>query len=160
MSLTRIIVARIVSAIFVLLAISFILFVIVETLPGDFASATAPRFVTGDQLVSTREELGLYDHPAKRYLGWVLRVARADFGNSWYTRELIAPMLVERIGSTAFVAAYAALMAIPVGFVAAILSVIYRHSIFDRLSSVVSLGVISLPEFLVAYLLATFLVVK
>ncbi len=159
MALTRIIAARIGGAVFVLLAISVILFVAVETLPGDFASATAPRFTTGDQIEFTREELGLNAHAVTRYADWIKRAAKADFGVSWYSGQPIAPMLAERIGNTALLALFAAFMAIPLGFFAAILSVIHRGTIFDRGATIVSLAVISMPEFLVAYLLMTFFVV-
>ncbi len=159
MMLSRIVAARVVGAGYVLLAISLILFVAVETLPGDFASATAPRFTTGDQIEFTRERMGLNVAPAERYFAWIGRAIRGEFGESWYTRQEIAPMLAERIGNTALLAAFAAAMAIPVGFAAAVVSVMYRRSLFDRGSSIISLTVISMPEFLVAYLLMTFFVV-
>ena len=146
MSLVRLIGLRFLSAFFVLLAISAILFLSVETLPGDFASATAPRFVTNDQLEFTREELGLYDTAAVRYLNWVGRAVTGDFGVSWYTRQPIAPMLSDRIGSTALLAGLAALMAIPAGFLAALISVILQGGLFDRTVTGLSLALISMPE--------------
>lgn len=159
MGLARIIGGRIVAAVFVLWAISAILFCAVETLPGDFASATAPRFVTADQLEHTRDALNLDDPAALRYLSWLSRAARADFGISWYSGQPIAALLTERIGNTVLLALLAAAMALPVGFGAAVLSVIFRGSAWDRIASALSLAVIALPEFLVAYLLMTLFVV-
>ena len=159
MSLTRIIAARLASSVFVLFAISLILFCAVETLPGDLASATAPRFVTEDQIAFSREEMGLNAPAVERYLNWIWRALHADFGFSWYSNHEIAPLLAEQIGHTAALAAFAAAIAIPIGFTAAVLSVVYRNSLFDRGATVVSLAGISLPEFLVAYFLMAVLVV-
>lgn len=159
MTIIRIIGLRIITAMLVLLALSAFLFTAVETLPGDFASASAPRYTTGEQIAFSREEMGLNIHPVKRYAHWITAAAQGDFGISWYTRADIAPMLKELIGNTMMLALLAALMAIPFGFMLALLSVIFRGSMFDRGVTALSLAVISMPEFLIAYLLMTIFVV-
>lgn len=159
MSLLRIILSRITQSIFVLIAISAFLFLAVEILPGDLASATAPRFVTADQIELTREELGLNSSPVIRYLDWISRLLRGDLGVSWSNRAEIAPMLAERLTHTAFLGLMASCLSIPIGFIAALIAVIHRGSIFDRLTSGLSLAVIAMPEFLIAYLLMTIFVV-
>ncbi|HCA92569.1 MAG TPA: ABC transporter permease [Alphaproteobacteria bacterium] len=159
MFLARLILIRVATASGVLLAISILLFFAIETLPGDLASETASRFTPEDQIAFAREQLGLNAHPVRRYLAWIGAAARGDFGTSFYSRGDIAPMLAERLGNTALLAGFAAAMAIPAGFVAAVISVIARGGIFDRGMTVVSLAVISMPEFLIAYLLMTVFVV-
>ena len=72
----KLILTRVFQALFVLLAISVFLFISVEILPGDMASATAPRFVTSDQIDVTREEMGLNASAVERYGKWMWRLMR------------------------------------------------------------------------------------
>ena len=150
---------RISQAVFVLLVLSAVLFFAVEVLPGDLASATAPRFVTSDQVAFAREEMGLTASAFERYGHWMWRFLNGDLGVSWSNRAAIGPMLAEGLSSTAVLALMASAISLPIGLIAALFAVIYRGSIFDRLTSGASLAVISMPEFLIAYLLMTFLVV-
>lgn len=159
MTLKKMIISRIAQALFVLLAISLFLFMAVETLPGDLASSTAPRFTTADQIDIAREEMGLKASAVERYGAWIWRALHGDLGMSWSNRAAIAPMLAGGLASTAMLALMASCLSIPIGFITALIAVIYRGSIFDRITSGLSLAVIAMPEFLIAYLLMTILVV-
>ena len=159
MSLQKMILTRTAHAMVVLIAISAFLFVAVDTLPGDLASATAPRFVTSDQIEIAREELGLNASAIERYGQWIGRSLQGDLGFSWSNRNAIGPMLAEGLWNTALLALMASCLSIPVGFIIALTAVIYRGSMFDRLTSGMSLAVIAMPEFLIAYLLMTIFVV-
>lgn len=143
----------------VLFAISIFLFVAIETLPGDLASETAARFTPPEEIELARDRMGLNEHPARRYFDWLGAAARGDFGTSRYSRGEIAPMLADRLGNTALLAAFAFMMAVPTGFAAAVTAVILNGSALDRGMTAVSLMVISMPEFLIGYLLMTLFVV-
>ena len=83
-----------------------------------------------------------------------------DLGISWSNRADIGPMLADGLKNTALLALMASLFSLPIGFITALIAVIYRGSIFDRVTSGMSLAIIAMPEFLIAYLLMTFLVVS
>ena len=159
MILQRIILIRVAQAFCVFLALSILLFFTIEILPGDIVSATSSRFTPLDQIEYAREQLGLTEHPVKRYIHWIGSAAVGDFGSSPYTRGNIAPVLFERLGNTALLTLLSSMIALPIGFTAAVISVMTRGSIFDRTSTMISLIAISLPEFLIAYLLMTIFVV-
>ena len=159
MFVARIILTRICVAFGVLFAISIFLFVAIETLPGDLASETAARFTPPEEIELARDRMGLNEHPVRRYIDWLGAAARGDFGTSTYSRGEIAPMLADRLGNTALLAAFAFLMAVPTGFAAAVTAVILNGSALDRGMTAVSLMVISMPEFLIGYLLMTLFVV-
>ena len=159
MFLARTILTRMCVAFGVLFAISIFLFVAIETLPGDLASETAARFTPPEEIELARDRMGLNEHPARRYFDWLGAAARGDFGTSTYSRGEIAPMLADRLGNTALLAAFAFLMAVPTGFAAAVTAVILNGSALDRGMTAVSLMVISMPEFLIGYLLMTLFVV-
>ena len=159
MFLARTILTRMCVAFGVLFAISIFLFVAIETLPGDLASETAARFTPPEEIELARDRMGLNAHPARRYFDWLGAAARGDFGTSTYSRGEIAPMLADRLGNTALLAAFAFMMAVPTGFAAAVTAVILNGSALDRGMTAVSLMVISMPEFLIGYLLMTLFVV-
>ena len=159
MFLARTILTRMCVAFGVLFAISIFLFVAIETLPGDLASETAARFTPPEEIELARDRMGLNEHPARRYFDWLGAAARGDFGTSTYSRGEIAPMLADRLGNTALLAAFAFMMAVPTGFAAAVTAVILNGSALDRGMTAVSLMVISMPEFLIGYLLMTLFVV-
>ena len=159
MFVARIILTRICVAFGVLFAISIFLFVAIETLPGDLASETAGRFTPPEEIEFARDRMGLNEHPVQRYIDWLSAAARGDFGTSSYSRGEIAPLLADRLGNTALLATFAFLMAVPTGFAAAVTAVILNGSVLDRGMTAVSLMVISMPEFLIGYLLMTIFVV-
>ena len=159
MLVARTILTRICVAFGVLFAISIFLFVAIETLPGDLASETAGRFTPPEEIEFARDRMGLNEHPVQRYIDWLGAAARGDFGTSTYSRGEIAPMLADRLGNTALLAAFAFMMAVPTGFAAAVTAVILNGSALDRGMTAVSLMVISMPEFLIGYLLMTLFVV-
>ena len=159
MFVARIILTRICVAFGVLFAISIFLFVAIETLPGDLASETAGRFTPPEEIEFARDRMGLNEHPVQRYIDWLGAAARGDFGTSSYSRGEIAPMLADRLGNTALLATFAFLMAVPAGFAAAVTAVILNGSALDRGMTAISLMVISMPEFLIGYLLMTIFVV-
>ena len=132
MLVARTILTRICVAFGVLFAISIFLFVAIETLPGDLASETAARFTPPEEIELARDRMGLNEHPARRYFDWLGAAARGDFGTSTYSRGEIAPMLADRLGNTALLAAFAFLMVVPTGFAAAVTAVILNGSALDR----------------------------
>ena len=123
------------------------------------ASETAGRFTPPEEIEFARDRMGLNEHPVQRYIDWLGAAARGDFGTSSYSRGEIAPMLADRLGNTALLATFAFLMAVPAGFAAAVTAVILNGSALDRGMTAISLMVISMPEFLIGYLLMTIFVV-
>ncbi|MBT5227399.1 MAG: ABC transporter permease, partial [Proteobacteria bacterium] len=65
-----------------------------------------------------------------------------------------------RIGNTFFLAASAALIAVPISLVLGILAALYRNSFFDRSISMITLSGISVPDFFIAYILMAILAVS
>jgi peptide/nickel transport system permease protein len=68
--------------------------------------------------------------------------------------------LIPRLANTLFLAGFAALIAIPLAVGMGIISAINEGRLSDKLSNVVTLVAISLPEFFIAYLLIIFFAVN
>lgn len=151
---------RLALGVITLIVVSALIFVGVELLPGDLAQQILGQSATPETVAAFRHELGL-DQPAlQRYFHWLLGAVQGDFGNSMANSRPISELLSVRLGNTLFLAAFAAVVSIPLALTLGILSALYRNSIFDRLCNVVALIWVSLPEFFVAYVLILFLSVR
>jgi len=130
-----------------------VIFSSIELLPGDAAQALLGQSATAETTAALRLELGL-DLPLwQRYVNWIAGMMKGDFGTSFANRMPVGELIAARIGNTFFLAAYAALIAVPLALLLGLLAALWRNSLFDRLLSILNLSSISFPEFLVGYLL-------
>lgn len=136
-----------------LFMVSLIIFFGVELLPGDFAAAVLGKSGTPETVAALRARLGL-DLPAHiRYLHWLGGMLQGDLGTSLSGDIRIADVLGGRLFNTFFLAAYAAVIAVPLAVSLGIVAALYRNSLLDRAINISTLGAISFPEFFVAYVL-------
>ncbi|MDH3476263.1 MAG: ABC transporter permease [Rhodospirillales bacterium] len=143
-----------------LFVVSLIIFLGVELLPGDLAQAILGQAATPETVAAFRRELGL-DLPAHiRYLDWLGGMIQGDFGTSLANKREISELMGVRLGNTLFLAAVAAVIAVPLALFLGILAALYRGGIYDRLVNVFTLSSISFPEFFVAYILILWLAVN
>ncbi len=149
----RLIATRFVLGVLTLLAVSVLIFICTQILPGDVASAVLGQQATPEALKIFRAELGL-DQPAYlRYLHWLFGVLHGDFGKSMTNGRVIVDELAPRFINTLFLAGYAAIIAVPLSVGLGILSAINEGRLTDRLANIVTLIGISAPEFFVGYIL-------
>ncbi|MGD9917611.1 MAG: ABC transporter permease [Paenirhodobacter sp.] len=158
--LARMIVARLGIGVFTLFVISVLIFLAVSLLPGDIAQQVLGQSATPETVAAFRRELGLDQPLAWRYLGWIGGVLQGDFGASLANGRPVAELLAARLGNTMFLAAYAALIAVPLAVTLGLLSALWRGRLFDRVSNMLTLSAISLPEFFIAYLLMFWLSIR
>lgn len=151
---------RIGLGVLTLIVISVLIFVGVEALPGDLAEAILGQNALPETVAAFRKELKLDLPPHIRYFSWLGDFLRGDFGNSLANGRPIADLLGWRFSNTIFLAATAAIIAVPVAIILGILAALYRNSLFDRFISMATLSTISFPEFFVAYILIALLSVQ
>lgn len=156
----RTIAIRIVLGLLTLFAVSVLIFVSTEILPGDVASAVLGQGATPETLAVFRAELGL-DRPAYiRYFEWFFKAIRGDFGVAMTNKRVIIETLEPRFLNTMFLAGYAALIAVPLSVGLGIVAAINEGKAVDKVANVLSLMTISVPEFFIAYVLILFLAVQ
>ena len=133
--------------------VSILVFAGTEILPGDVATALLGQSATRESVSALREQLGL-NYPAPiRYLSWLSRLVRGDFGKSLATGRSIAALVGERLWNTLILAILTTLFAVPLSVILGLLSASYPDSLLDRTISVSSLMLISVPEFFTAAVL-------
>ena len=136
-----------------LFVVSVIIFLGVEFLPGDIAEALLGQGASPENVEALRHKLGL-DVPAHtRYINWWFNVLQGDFGTSLANGRDITELIKIRLANTLFLAVVAASVSVPLAIIFGILAALYRNSFYDRSVNVITLGAVSAPEFLVAYVL-------
>jgi peptide/nickel transport system permease protein len=131
---------------------------LVRWIPGDPALVVAGPDASEAQLVALRSALGLDRPPLEQFTTYVTNVLRGDLGASFFSREPVARIIAQRVGTSVQLAAASLalvlVVAIPGGMLAAHLTREGRHKrgevAFTATTSVVG----SLPEYLAATFLA------
>jgi peptide/nickel transport system permease protein len=155
-----IIVKRLALGLVTIFVISVLIFVGVEALPGDLAEAILGQEATPETVAAFRKELKLDLPPHVRYFAWLGGLIKGDLGNSLANGRPIAELIGWRFGNTIFLAAVAAVVAVPIAVILGILAALYRNTLFDKIISMATLSTISFPEFFVAYILIALFSVK
>jgi peptide/nickel transport system permease protein len=151
---------RIALGLLLLFAASILIFIGTEILPGDVAAAILGRAATPQMLADLRVEMGL-DRPAvERYFEWLWGALQGDFGRALSNDRDIAEAIGQRLGNTLFLAFWAAVIAVPLAILLGIVAVRYRDRWPDKLISGATLATVSLPEFVLGYIVIFFLAVE
>lgn len=151
-NIVRLVWTRLVQSLVSLWLITVLFFLITELAPNDYAILST-RGASASQLDYIRFELGLYDAAPVRYLEWLLGVLSGDLGISWWANRPIAPLIADRLWHSAWLFGWSAMIMLPLAMAFATFAVVWRDGIFDRISARLSIALISLPEFAVAYAL-------
>lgn len=147
----KLVVQRVALGFLLLLAVSAVIFLGVEALPGDTAQAILGQSATPQALENLREKLGLNEPPLTRYFTWLGGVLTGDLGKSLTNGVDIAEAIGQRLGNTLFLAGCAAVIAVPLAILLGLIAARYAGKWPDKLISAITLTTISLPEFVAAY---------
>jgi peptide/nickel transport system permease protein len=146
-------------ALVTLLIVSAIVFAMTALLPGDVATRILGRAPDPQQLAILRERLGLDQPLLMRYFSWLGGLVVGDFGNSLVSGQPVSEVIGRRLGNTALLAVVAFLIYIPITVVPAAVQALYVHRTADNILSILTLAILSIPDFLLAtFLLIVFVV--
>lgn len=143
---------RLLIAIISLLIVSFAVFFATSMLPGDTASILLGQAATPEAVAGLRKAMHLDEPAILRFMGWLLGLMRGDLGISYANNMPVAQLIGGRLVATLVLAAITTLVSVPLALLLGITSAMLRGSYYDRLVTVISIGVISVPEFMVATL--------
>lgn len=147
----KLVVQRIALGLALLLAVSLVIFLGTEALPGDAAQAILGQSATPEALANLREQLGLNLPAHERYLNWLWAALHGDLGVALTNGVDIAQSIGQRLGNTLFLAGCAAVISVPLAIGLGLVAARYNGRWPDKLISGVTLTTISLPEFVAAY---------
>ncbi|WP_424943661.1 ABC transporter permease [Aliiroseovarius crassostreae] len=149
----KLVAQRLALSALLLLAASVLIFVGTTILPGDVAQSILGQAATPESLANLRKELGMDVPATQRYFNWLGGVLQGDLGTALTNGRDIADSLGGRLKNTLFLAFWAAVVAVPLAIFLGLLAVRYRERWPDKLISAVTLASISVPEFLIGYVL-------
>jgi len=159
-ALLKLLAQRIALGLLLLFLVSVLIFAGTSVLPGDVAQSILGQSATPEALANLRRDLGLNEPPLTRYISWLGGVLAGDLGTALTSGLDISSEIGRRLGNTLFLAFWAAVIAVPLAIFLGLLAVRYRERWPDKLISAVTLASISIPEFLIGYLLMFFIGVK
>ncbi len=140
--------------------VSVLIFAVTQILPGDAAQIRLGQSATPESLAALRKDLGL-DKPAfVQYFIWVGKLLTGDLGISAAGGATIASLIGNRIGNTLFMTGVVTLISIPLSVLLGLLAAMYPGSLIDRMITSTTLGLIAVPDFLVAIILILVLAVQ
>lgn len=146
----KLIAARLGLGIVSLLLVSLAIFAITSLLPGDAAEELLGQYATRETVAGLRTQLGL-DLPGHvRYLRWLGGLVTGDFGRSLANGVPVAQLIGSRLPNSLMLAAATAAVSVPLALTIGITAAMWRGGAYDRAVSMLTLSVVSVPEFLVA----------
>ncbi|WP_018431160.1 ABC transporter permease [Hoeflea sp. 108] len=138
-----------------LLALTVLIFVLLQLTPGDPIDAYIDPNVamSKEAMDALRAQLGL-DRPLPvQYLAWLSQAVQGNLGHSLQRfNETVSGLIVSRIGPTLLLMGAGLAIAIIIGIASGIVSAVRRNSLSDYSFSVLALLGISSPAFLTAFL--------
>lgn len=143
------IIRRVLLGLAVLLAVSIVVFAATQALPGDPARAILGRSATPASLAALRHKLHLDRPVLDQYWTWVSGLVKGNFGTSLAANEPVSTLLHSRLENTAFLVFLSGIISIPLALAIGAYSALKRDGIFDTVTSVISLALAALPEFVV-----------
>lgn len=144
---------RVGIAVLTVVLASLFVFLAVQALPGDVAQQLLGQNATPDAVKQLRQTLGLDQNVWLRYLQWLGGAVHGDFGTSLVSGEAVAPTLFTAFRNSMLIAVPAMLVGVTVSLTLGVLAGVRRGRPSDKVISIVSLVVMSVPEFMVATVL-------
>ncbi len=162
----RFVVRRLLFAIPTLVAISFVVFALLDLAPND-PTAQLPLTIPPEVRAEIRDSLGLGQPFHVRYAKWMeqffvnepLNLAERAFGVefgdsegrprvlSWATRSPVVDLIAERLPQTLWVVGLSYIVGIAIALPIGIVSAYRQYSWFDQVGTFVSMAGFSVPTF-------------
>jgi peptide/nickel transport system permease protein len=146
--MTRYIIRRILQALPLLLVISFVVFTLMNLIPGGpLAAYENNPNISPEDLERLKKELGLDAPIHERYLTWLSAVVRGDWGISQVTRRPALIEITEKLPNTLYLSLIAFFFALIISLPIGIISATRQYSWFDHLATTLAFIGQSMPVF-------------
>jgi len=153
--------SRLAGLIFVLLAVSFLTFLLVDLLPGDpIEIRLGPNSADPELRAAAEAELGLDRNVVVRYGEWLGDAVTGDFGTSYINQRPINDILMEAVPSSTRLVIQSMILAVLISVPLALVAAATAGSRFDKIVTGLASAVLSVPNFALAVLLGYFFGVR
>ena len=153
--MTRWLLRRLVLSLITLWLLATLVFIITNILPNDIGRTIAGPFAPQETVDAINERLGTNDPLIEQYARAMRSLVTLDWGDSFQNRKPVLPLILDAIGRSGLLAAYALVLTIPIAIIAGLYAGRHRDQKSDRAIVLFGLVFSSIPEFVIG----TFLVV-
>ncbi|MCZ7544969.1 MAG: ABC transporter permease [Anaerolineae bacterium] len=157
----RFILRRLGFFVFTLLLTSVLIFALTRVLPGDVARVLLGREAGEAEVAALREELGLNQPLHVQYVEWVRDFVTGNWGLTFSRpAQDILQLVGQRALNSARLAAITMLIAVPLSLLLGVIAGLTENRLPDNTISVLTLSVVSLPEFVTGIFLINILALE
>lgn len=152
----RYVVRRAIQSIFLLLAITFIGFMLMRLAPGGPVQFYEDPRVTPDRIKELERSLGLDQPLLIQYCKWLWGIVQGDFGRSYVSRRPVLDMIAERLPATVLLSASSMILGFLVGIPLGVYAALKRGSWFDHSVRFITVAGNAIPHWWLALILIIF----
>lgn len=153
----RYVTSRLMSLIPVMLAVTFLTFIMLSLLPGDPAINVLGNTATPEAIEDFREEYRLDDPVVLRYFRWLGEAAKGDLGESAFLNESVGDGISRTLPISLQYMLYAQIFAMVIAIPLGIYGAYRAGGRVDRAMTTTSFGILAVPNFVLALLFIFFL---
>ncbi len=147
------IIKKIASLVITLVIISFVTFLSFSVIPGDAAEANLGMDATEEQVEELREAFGLNGPLPVRYLRWMGKAVRGDFGISFRYNMPVTRLISDRLGATIGLAFLSLILILVFSVPLALLSAARPNGAIDNVLTVLTQIGMAVPQFFLGIIL-------
>ncbi|MGC9797122.1 ABC transporter permease [Fervidobacterium riparium] len=134
--------------------ITIIVFTLIQLSPGTFLDQyKLDPSISQETLKAMEKELGLDKPAVVQYFYWLGKLAKLDFGYSFYYRRSVAALISERLLGTFVLSLYSFVLSWIIGVALGIISALKKYTVTDKVLTVVAFSGLALPGFFLALVL-------
>jgi peptide/nickel transport system permease protein len=151
---------RVLAMVPVLFGVSIVVFLLIRLIPGNPAISILGERATPELVERVRNQLGL-DLPIwRQYLHFLGNASRLDFGPSYFYKQEVSTLTLERIPITLSLIGYAMVIGLIISVPFATWAAIRREGPVDHAIRLVFTSIIGIPTFWMGIILALLLSVR
>ena len=158
------IIRKILMLIPMLIAISFLIFLGVDLMPGDAVDFMIPpdalSSVDPVKLEALREELGLNDPFLVRYVKWLGNIVQGDFGYSLQSGVPVAELVASKLPATLELSIAALIISTLFGSLLGVVSALKKGTLVDNALTIFGMIGVAIPQFLFGLIMIMVFVFK
>ncbi len=147
-TVVKLIARRLLATIPILVVVSALLFCVLRLLPVDPAAMSLPPTATIAEIEAKRREMGLDRPLPQQYVIWLNDALHGDFGRSIQFRRGAGSLVAATLPVTIELAVAAIVLAAMLGVGGGLLLFHVRGTLFEPVADLLSILLLSIPEFL------------
>ena len=140
----------------IILGVSILIFWMVNSIPGDPATAILGSGATEQEIHELNEQLGYYDPFWVRYFNYMKGALHLDFGTSYMTKHSVSAEISTKIVVSMKIALASTAATILIGIPIGVLSAVKQYTLLDYIPSSIAMVLATAPSFWIGLLLILF----